>query len=158
MPLTPFHLGPALFLGLLFFSYIHLPTFFLASIILDIKPFLVLFFDLNSPLHGFFHSFLGGLIPAVILAFIMLKTDKKVQNFMWEFELKQKLSGYKILFSSVAGIYLHVLFDSLLYTDIKPFYPLNFNPFYNLIGFEIYLLCTLLFLAGIILYFYKSRS
>ncbi len=41
MPLTPFHLGPDLFFGLLFFSYVDFPTFLVANVIVDIEPILV---------------------------------------------------------------------------------------------------------------------
>jgi hypothetical protein len=65
MPFTPYHLGPALFLGLLFLRFIDFPTFLIASVIMDVEPFLVLFFNLNYPLHGFFHSLLGGTLVAI---------------------------------------------------------------------------------------------
>ena len=60
MPFTPFHLGPALFLGLLLFRLVDLPTFLAANVILDLEPLAVLLLDLDYPLHGLFHSFLGG--------------------------------------------------------------------------------------------------
>ncbi|MFW9990322.1 MAG: hypothetical protein ACFFC3_16900, partial [Candidatus Odinarchaeota archaeon] len=62
MPFTPYHLGPGLFIGLLFLSFIDFPTFLIASVIVDIEPFFVLYFNLDYPYHGFFHSFLGGTI------------------------------------------------------------------------------------------------
>ena len=46
MPFTPFHLGPGLLLGLLLLSYVDLPTFLLASVIVDVEPFLALYFNL----------------------------------------------------------------------------------------------------------------
>ncbi|NOQ38614.1 hypothetical protein GQ472_07065, partial [archaeon] len=64
MPFTPFHLGPALFLGLVFFRYLNLPAFLIANVIVDVEPFVVLLFGLDYPLHGFFHSFLGGSLIA----------------------------------------------------------------------------------------------
>ncbi|KKN18678.1 hypothetical protein LCGC14_0953460 [marine sediment metagenome] len=73
MPFTLYHFGPGLLIGLIFLSFIDLPTFLIASLIVDIEPFLVLFFNLNYPLHGFFHSFLGGTIIALILTVIMIK-------------------------------------------------------------------------------------
>jgi len=73
MPFTPFHFGPALFFGLLLLQYIHFPTFIIANVIVDLEPFLVLFFDLDYPLHGFFHSFAGGSIISIILALWMGK-------------------------------------------------------------------------------------
>ncbi|MEA3254986.1 MAG: hypothetical protein U9Q22_04030 [Candidatus Altiarchaeota archaeon] len=158
MPLTPFHLGPALFFGLLFFRLIHLPTFLIANVIVDLEPFLVLFLRLDYPLHGFFHSLLGGSIIAIILSLIMIRLDEKVQKIMSTVKLKQKHSKKNILAASFTGIYLHILLDSILYTDIKPFFPLTTNPFYNdsmFAGFEIYGFCVISFILGIVLYGYR---
>ncbi len=159
MPLTPFHLGPALFFGLLFFRLINLPAFLIANVVVDIEPFLILFLGLDLPLHGFFHSFLGGSIIVIILSLAMIKMDKPVQKIMSAFKLGQKYSKRSIWLASFSGIYLHILLDSILYTDIKPFFPLNVNPFYNssmFAGFEIYSLCVILFILGLALYAYKA--
>jgi len=51
MPFTPFHLGPALGLGLPLRRYVYVPTFILANVIVDVEPFLVLFLGLRYPLH-----------------------------------------------------------------------------------------------------------
>ena len=159
MPFTPFHLGPALFIGFLLFRYLHFPAFLIANVILDLEPFSILFFNLDYPLHGFFHSFMGGSFVAIILAFSMGKLDKYIQDLIGIFKLRQDFSSKSIRIASFSGIYLHILFDSLLYRDIKPFYPSGFNPFLN-IGifsvFDIYILCILLFVAGILMYGYKS--
>ncbi|MBN2252029.1 MAG: metal-dependent hydrolase [Candidatus Altiarchaeota archaeon] len=155
MPLTPFHLGPALFFGLLFFSFIDLPTFIVANVILDIEPFIVLLLGVDQPLHGFFHSFLGGSVAAVFLAFLMEKASPNAQPLMSFFRLGQKSSRRSIWAASFFGVYLHIILDSLLYTDIRPFYPLDFNPFYNnsmFAGFEVYLFCVIAFVLGFVLY------
>src|SRR3990170_3348106 len=131
MPFTPFHFGPALFFGLLLFRYIHFPTFVVANVILDVEPFLVLFFELDYPLHGFFHSFPGGSIIAILLVISMIKTDKHIQDLAENLKLSQMFSSRSIWLASFAGIYLHILFDSPLYADIMPFYPFESNPFLN---------------------------
>jgi len=161
MPFTPFHFGPALFFGLLFFRYIHFPTFIIANVIVDIEPFLILFFDLDYPLHGFFHSFAGGSIIAIVLALLMGKMDKYIQKLFGVFRLSQEFSSKSIWIASFSGIYLHILFDSPLYGDIKPFYPSDLNPFFNngiFSGSNIYLLCVFLFVAGVAMYGYKLQS
>lgn len=156
MPFTPFHLGPGLLIGLIFFKYIDFPTFLIASVIIDLEPFLVLFLGLNYPLHGFFHSFVGGTIVAVLLAFFMSRFNKKISNIISFFKLRQNSSFKNILLASLFGIYFHIILDSPLYKDIKPFYPLDLNPFYSmLISFEIYTFCTLSFFAGLVLCVYK---
>jgi len=159
MPLTPFHLGPALFFGLLFFSVIHLPTFLVANVIIDLEPFFVLLFQLDYPLHGFFHSLLGGSIIAVALSFIMVRFDERIQKIMRFFKLEQRYSPRSIWFASFSGVYIHIILDSRLYIDIKPFFPLDVNPFYKgsmFAGFETYGFCLVLLIFGVGLYVYKQ--
>jgi len=155
MPLTPYHFGPGLFIGLLFLSFIDFPTFLIASVIVDIEPFFVLFFNLNYPLHGFFHSFLGGTIIALILTVIMTKIREFFTPLMTFFKIEQEISFKKILCASLLGIYIHILFDSPIYTDIRPFFPFDFNPFYritSLAGSLEIMICVWCFLAALIIY------
>jgi hypothetical protein len=76
IPLTPFHLGPALLLGMLFFKRLHFPTFLASNVIVDLEPFFVILLGLDYPLHGFFHSLLGGGLVAIALFLVMFKIDK----------------------------------------------------------------------------------
>lgn len=155
MPFTPYHFGPASTLGLLLNKFINLTTFFVASVILDIEPFVVLFFNLGSPLHGFFHSFLGGGIVAIILSLIVITLTNKIQKLTSFLKIKQNFSKKAILIASFSGIYLHILFDAPLYTDIKPFYPLDINPFYGILSSgTIYEACVILLFIGISIYLF----
>ncbi len=144
MPFTPFHLGPGLFVGLFFVSYIDFPTFLVANVIVDIEPFLVLSLSLNYPLHGFFHSFLGGTLVAFLLAAVMSKVRESLSPLLSFFKLEQKSSFKTILLASLSGIYIHILLDSRMYMDTRPFFPLDFNPLLSsstLPGLELYILC-----------------
>ncbi len=71
MPFTPFHFGPALFLGIPLRKYLHAPTFILANVILDVEPLLVLVMGLNYPLHGYFHTFITAIGVGVAFGFVM---------------------------------------------------------------------------------------
>jgi membrane-bound metal-dependent hydrolase YbcI (DUF457 family) len=155
MPLTPFHLGPALFLGLVFFSFLDFPTFLLANVIVDVEPLLVFLLDLDYPLHGFFHSFLGGTLAALLLAFIMMKIRGAFSGWLRFFKLEQEYSLKSILAASLSGVYIHILLDSRMHTDIKPFYPSDLNPFLSrgiLVGFEVHTICIWTAILGIIVY------
>lgn len=121
MPLTPFHLGPATFFGLILNRFLNLTTFVLGNVILDIEPFLVLVFNLNYPLHGFFHSFLGASFIALVLALLMIVFQKRIEDFTKFLKLKQNFSKRAIWLASFLGVYFHILFDAPLYTDIRPF-------------------------------------
>ena len=154
MPFTPFHLGPGLLFGLLLIRYIDFPTFIIANVIVDIEPFMVLALNLDYPLHGFFHSFIGGTIVALLLTAGMRELREHLNPITRFLKVEQEHSTRSILMASLFGVYFHIVLDSLLYSDIKPFYPFNFNPFLDItrIGLGVYGNCFLAFILGTILY------
>jgi len=155
MPFTPYHLGPGLFVGLLLLSFIDFPTFLVASIIVDLEPFLVLALNLNYPLHGFFHSFLGGTLVALPLTLVMYRIRDKFSSLLSFFKLEQKVSFKSVLAAALSGIYIHILFDSRCYTDIQPFYPSNYNPLLTtgiFAGLDAYVCCIWSFFGAAIVY------
>jgi membrane-bound metal-dependent hydrolase YbcI (DUF457 family) len=155
MPFTPYHFGPALFLGLLFISFVDFPTFLIASVIVDVEPFLVLALNLDYPIHGFFHSLLGGTIVAIPLALVMHRIRGKISPLLSVFKLEQKVSFARILVASLSGIYIHILLDSRMYTDIQPFYPSTYNPLLTtgiFAGLDSYIICLWSFFGAIIIY------
>ena len=155
MPFTPYHLGPGLLIGLLLISFIDFPTFLVASIIVDVEPFLVLTLNLNYPLHGFFHSFLGGTLVAVPLALLMYRIREKLSPLLSFFKLEQNVPFKTILVAALFGIYIHILLDSRMYTDIQPFYPATYNPLLAtgiFAGLDSYIVCILSFVGAAIIY------
>ncbi len=156
MPITPFHLGPAIFFGMIFFRSLNFPAFIVSSVIVDIEPFLVIVFGLDYPLHGFSHSFLGGSILALAVFFVMMKLNGSAQKLIEFFKLKQETSLRSIFIASFGGVYLHIFLDSFLYTDIKPLFPLDVNPLYGMVSYgDVILFCGASFFGGVILYGYK---
>jgi len=126
-----------------------------ANVIVDIEPFIILTMGLNLPLHGFFHSFMGGTIISLILFFVMMRIRKFLEGIMGFFNLEQSWSRKSIVASALSGVYLHIVLDSRLYTDIKPFFPLSWNPFYSdsmFSGFEVYGFCVVSALIGMALF------
>jgi membrane-bound metal-dependent hydrolase YbcI (DUF457 family) len=162
VPFTPFHLGPALLFGLAFSSTFDLLTLLIASVIPDVEPFCILLFDLSGPSHGLFHSYVGSSILAVLVAVVVYLLRDVLANVMLKFEVSQKSSFKKILFTSFVGVYSHVFLDSLLYRRMDPLYPLQGNPFVSLIpniaDMAVYGFCGVSFILGIILYVYKIRK
>jgi len=158
MPLTPYHWGPASWIGLVFRKWLILPVFLISAVIIDIEPGIVMFGGLNYPLHGFFHSFVGGTIAAIITALVFYSIRDLSSNAVQILGIKNK-SFKIILLTSILGVYSHIIFDSPLYTDIKPFYPLPINPFYKLFSYDqIYSFCKISFVVGIILFFIMYRK
>jgi membrane-bound metal-dependent hydrolase YbcI (DUF457 family) len=156
MPFTPFHLGPSSWIGLILFKFLDFPSFLLASVIVDVEPFAVIFFGLRYPLHGFFHTFVGGSIIAMLAALTMYYLRNNVRKFTNVFHLEQDSSFKKILWTSFLGVYFHILLDAPLYTDIQPFYPIANNPLFGLFSSsQIYFFCSISFLIAIVLYFVR---
>lgn len=161
MPLTPFHIGPTGLLGLIFKKYFDIFSLVISNVIVDLEPIIVIVFNLNYPIHGFFHSFIGCSIILIILSILIYLNRKKVEKFLLKFKIKETLSFRKIFISSLIGIYSHIILDSFLYQDIKPFYPSSFNPFLNLFSFlEIYLITgiTLVLLLIFYLVYFISKK
>ena len=73
MPFTPFHLGPALGFGLPLRRYIHLPTFIVANVVIDLEPFFVIVLGLMGkyPLHGYLHTFILTFPLGTALGYVM---------------------------------------------------------------------------------------
>lgn len=151
MPFTPFHFGPALLFATLF-GYLDFLTFMIANVIVDFEPLLVLILGLDLhygyPLHGFFHIFIGGSLVALALTEVMAKFYK---------HLGRGTDIKKLRITALSGVWLHIVLDSFLYMDIKPFFPLSWNPFYGLLSaFEVYGFCIGAFLLGVPLYLLRK--
>ena len=141
MPFTPYHLGPALVLGLLLRKYVHAPTFISANVIVDVEPFLVLFFGLRYPLHGYLHTFFLAFFVGLALGYAMFLLERFLHPIYKAFllEADNNLNLKSFMFAGTLGVMLHVLLDSPLYKDIRPFYPLTINPLYNpTLSLEVY--------------------
>lgn len=158
VPFTPFHFGPALFFGLLFVAFIDLPTFLVTNVIVDLEPFLVVSLNLDYPLHGFFHSFIGGTLVGLALAFVMFKLRRLTFAVMKFFRLEYEVSWKRVLAASLLGVYLHILLDAPLYMDIRPFYPFNVNPLFHggmTATIYVYMFCIFSFFAGVLVYAFR---
>ena len=154
MPFTPFHLGPGLLIGLLLFSYLHLPTFLLASMLPDLEPLHAITACSGCEHHGFWHSFAGASVQAIVLSMGMILLRKPVERLSELFRVKQNASWKNVLPAAFIGAFLHVLLDSTLYTDMEPFWPSRANPFYaGGAAFEaVYVGCAVLFVFGLALW------
>jgi len=155
MPLTPFHVGPGLFIPLLFMNIVDLPTFLIASVIIDIEPILVLSLNLQYPVHGLLHTFLGGTIVAIILAVFMIKARKFFSPAMSFLRLEQKWSFSSILIAALSGIYLHLFLDAQMHQDMQPFFPFAGNPLLDqssLSGLMPEVFCMWCFFGAVMIY------
>ena len=158
MPLTPFHWS-AVILGLLFFSTLYIPALAISSVLIDLEPFYYIFISPHtSEVHGFFHTYLGATLIAIVVALILIKARKTVDKIMSFFRLEQgNASNSWVYCSSLIAAYSHILLDSFLYSDIEPFWPLTKeNAFLGLVqSSDVYLFTIILIIASILIYFFR---
>lgn len=143
MPFTLFHLCLGLLIVVLFRKRLDLVSVLIGSVILDVWPFLVLFFSLGYSLHGVSHSFFVAIIASCLLALITFKVYQY-------FRIKRKF--YFLFWSFIVGTFSHVLLDSPLYSDALPFWPSKINLLFGLYSYNSSVLFSIvcLFLAGVI--------
>ena len=138
MPFTPFHLGPALAFGTPFSKRIHLPTFLIANVYIDLEPLImVTILRLNYPLHGYLHTFLFAGLAGLGLGYLTYLLDGFLNPVWKTFKLIDANTQYGLkehFIAGVSGSILHVAFDAPLYSDIMPFYPCMENPLYELLS------------------------
>ncbi|MFH1750595.1 MAG: metal-dependent hydrolase [Candidatus Micrarchaeota archaeon] len=155
MPLTPFHWGIA-FLGLIFRKSAYIPALLISSVLIDLEPFYYLFIAKGSPiLHGFFHTYLGATLVAMVVAFLLVKIRKQTDGLMANLKVPQSdVPNRRIYLSTLFAAYSHIFLDSFLYKDMQPYWPLTIaNPFLGIVnGDVVYLAAGLGLMATTVAY------
>ncbi|NOQ16525.1 MAG: hypothetical protein GQ581_05660, partial [Methyloprofundus sp.] len=156
MPFTPFHMGPGVLIKALLQSSFSLMIFGWAQIIMDIQPLIVLLTG-EGHLHGFSHTYIGASLLAVVAAL----TGKHLSEFglvilgVAKKDNPIKIVWWVVVSSAFIGTFSHVVLDSIMHTDIEPFYPLSLpNKLLGIITIEqLHKLCLYSGLAGACLYY-----
>jgi len=129
----------------------------IASVIIDLEPLAVIFLNLPIPLHGFFHSYLGASITALVLSVFVNPFRKYLNKIVSLFGLHQSSSFRHIIASSLIGTYSHVLLDSFLYIEMNPFFPILGNPFTGIfLDGAVYTFCVIAGLVGFFAYMLRA--
>jgi hypothetical protein len=133
MPFTPYHLGPAIALGLPLRGTLHAPTLILCSVILDIEPLLVLLLGLPYLPHGYTHTLLLAIPIGLGSGYLMFRLEGALRPVyrVLSLEPEKRLNLASYFLAGALGTTLHVMLDSPLYDDIRPFFPLQANPLYD---------------------------
>jgi len=157
MPFTPYHFGPSGFVGLVFRKWLDIPVFVLANVIVDVE---VLFAE-GWPYHRHWHwhtLLVGGVVGAAwaVTAYPLRNLFKKIMRI---FRLPYATGFWKMVFSGVLGVWLHVLIDSIYHYDVQIFWPLKSNPLYRVLAPKtVLLICVISFIPVIVLYVITVRS
>jgi hypothetical protein len=153
MPFTPYHFGPHACVALPLGRYIDVPVFIGANVIVDIEPLYVMLFKPDYPLHGYCHTFVIGGLLGVLWAGCAYPFRHLIGRAMSVVRLPYSPTFVKMAISGVLGIWMHVLFDAPLYSDIRPFFPLAANPLFGIVSMRaVYTTCELCFLPALLIY------
>ncbi len=108
---------------------------------MDLQPLLVILTGKGN-LHGFSHTYIGATLIAIfsiltgrwIYQAIMFFIKKDFSEYQKKlFDVPKKLTLRVCIISAFIGTYSHVLLDSIMHADVKPFYPINLDNDINLI-------------------------
>lgn len=162
MPLTPFHLGPGLLLGVITLRFFNLWAILLGSVVMDVEPAILLVLNpcYSCPHHGFFHSILGAILGSLIISAILYLFRKPLNEISLKFKIQQSFS-FKVLFSSSLIAWLiHIFFDNLTHHDVFLFWPSKFKPLY--LGPQVYwslnLILLFLGIVGLVVAYKKLKK
>ena len=158
MPFTPVHMGPGIAIKALLRGGFSLMVFGWTQIVMDIQPLIVLITG-EGHLHGFSHTYIG----ATILAIFSALTGKYLSEFGLTILGITKtrpivIGWYVSIISAFLGSYSHVLLDSIMHSDVVPFYPFFLtNQFQGMISIEaLHKLCFYSGLIGAAIYYIVS--
>ena len=114
MPFTPFHFGPGALVHSAAPKHISFLAFCGANVLVDVEP---LYFMLTHqyPIHRFFHTYVGATVAAAMVLAV----------FAFVRKLTPRLTVRAVALGAIVGTYSHVLLDSLMHADMKPFAPFS---------------------------------
>jgi hypothetical protein len=133
MPVTPFHLGPAVALKSVASGHFSFTIFAFTQILIDLE--VLFYFTQNAGhLHRHLHTYLG----AAIVAGVGVVSGRPICQWLlkkWNSHLspKQKqwlyvepqISLKASIWGAVLGAYSHILLDSVMHGDMQPFLPFS---------------------------------
>ncbi len=161
MPITPFHLIAASPIKAIAPNKFSWSVFCLTNILIDLEP-ITCFLVTLEPKHLFFHTIIGATLVAIFSATYGRKLCGKAID-IWNEELKgnreekwlicdryiSKTSGWV---GALLGAWTHLLLDSFMHHDIRPFNPFSdANVFLGVVSIGwLHTICLSLGLIGLI--------
>lgn len=163
MPFTPFHLGPGVVFKALLQGSFSLMVFGWAQIVMDVQPLIVMISGAGH-LHGFSHTYMGATLLALFSGFTG-KYLAEIGLFVLDFKSERpvKMAWWIIFLSAFIGTYSHIALDSVMHSDVEPFYPFTkSNALLGIISIPaLHQLCFYSGLAGAVVYYsmnwYRKR-
>jgi membrane-bound metal-dependent hydrolase YbcI (DUF457 family) len=153
MPFTPFHFGPSALISLPLRRWVDIPVFVLANVVIDLEPLAVMVFQLDYPLHGYFHTFLFGGILGLLWGLAAYPLKPIWRFLMGLVGLSYQPTLPKMMLSGMLGIWLHVFIDAFLYQEMNPFCPIKGNPLHIAFRYSrVYSICEASLIAAVVIF------
>lgn len=127
MPFTPIHMGPGIAIKALLQGSFSLMVFGWSQIVMDIQP-LVVMVTGEGHLHGFSHTYVGATLLAIMSAITgkyLSELGLYILGLNRDWQLK--IGWWVAFLSAFTGTYTHVLLDSIMHSDMQPFYPFTLH-------------------------------
>ena len=168
MPITPFHFGLDAALKSLAPQSFSLSVFCFTQIVTDTEVLASILLD-SFPLHKLFHTYAGATLVASICVLVgrpVCRKLKQTWNRWFNAEIddpsfvSERISFLAACSGAFCGAYSHVLLDSIMHADMRPFAPLSpVNPMLGALSFwQVHLLCVGLGVFGICLRLLRPRE
>lgn len=140
MPITPFHFGPGAAIHSLAPRRISFAAFCAANVLTDVEP-LYYMVTQQFPLHRFFHTYVGATVTGAVTLGLLLLLRRWIR---WQ------ATPWAIAAGAFIGTYSHVVLDSIMHSDIRPFAPFSeANGLWRIISLgDLHLYCLLAGLVG----------
>ena len=127
MPFTPIHMGPGILIKALLQGSFSLMVFGWTQIVMDIQPLLVLITG-KGHLHGFTHTYIGAILLAIFSALTGKYLSEIGLKILGLAQSKNiPIQWWVSFLSAFIGCFSHVLLDSIMHSDVQPFYPITLN-------------------------------
>ena len=133
MPVTPFHLGPGMALKSVTGRWFSFLAFGFAQVAMDIEPGIGMLREAPT-LHGWTHTYAGATLIGAIVFALARPFGTPILRW-WNAELRRnrldRLAGADAIAPMAAaagafiGTYSHVLLDSFMHADMRPFAPFS---------------------------------
>ncbi|MEM5821846.1 MAG: hypothetical protein QXH34_02120 [Ignisphaera sp.] len=131
MPFTSYHIGVALLVGYFLYRRVNLATLVLSSVLVDIEPLIVSIISRGYRLHGYTHTILSSIIFGMLIGYILYLLRRYLHTTLTTLSLTENSGSLRTyILGGVVGWLLHVLMDSPIYYDIRPFEPISVNPLF----------------------------
>lgn len=159
VPVTPFHMGPAMVLKAAFGRSMSLGTFGITQVVIDVESVGNILTG-RFPVHDRLHTLPGALLVALgvtvvfraPLTFIYARLRKRDDVRSWIATELVEVSWLSAGIGAFFGGVTHVLFDGMMHADARPFAPLvPGNPLLIAESFEaIHVACLVLGVLGFV--------